>query len=67
MAKRKTGQARPNNSTQDRRLRAAYAKSKAEFSAADLQKFTETEEGVAIERVLAELEASHRKLSRKKS
>lgn len=67
MAKRKAGQARRKNAMQDRRLRAAYDKSKAQFSAADLQKFTETEEGVAIEKVLADLEASHRKLSRKKS
>ena len=67
MAKRKTGPARRKDSMQDRRLRAVYAKSKAEFSAADLQKFTETEEGVGIEKVLAELAASHRKLSRKKS
>ena len=67
MAKRKASEAPRGKTTADRRLRAVYAKSKAQFSAADLQKFTDTEDGIPIEQVLGELEDSHRKLSRKKS
>ncbi len=37
-------------------LAAAYAKVKAEFSAADLQRFTEEDEGILFEDILAELE-----------
>jgi hypothetical protein len=55
---RKSGSA---NNKQDKRLQAIYAKSRAEFSAADLQKFTEVEEGIPFEEVLAELEELHRK------
>jgi hypothetical protein len=67
MAKRKTNSASRSKATEARRLRAIYKESRARFGADDLQKFTEVEEGVAIEKVLAGLEASHRKLSRKRS
>jgi hypothetical protein len=40
---------------------AALAKVKAEFSAADLQRFTEVEDGIPMEQVIAELEEIHRK------
>jgi hypothetical protein len=43
---------------------AAMAKAKAEFSAADLQRFTEVEEDIPMEQVLKELEDVH--LSRAK-
>ena len=48
-------------SSEARRIRAVYAKSKAEFSASDLQRFTEIEEGIPLEQLLAELEAIQRK------
>ena len=41
-----------------------YAAALRAFSAADLQKFTEIEEGVPAEQVLAELEAIYRKETR---
>lgn len=66
MAKRKTNSSSRVKNAEAKRLREIYKESKARFSAADLQKFTEVEEGIAIEKVLADLEASHRKLSRKK-
>ena len=39
---------------------AILAKLKAEFSAADLQRFTEVEEGIALEDVIKELEGIDR-------
>jgi hypothetical protein len=45
---------------------AIYAKLKAEFSAADLQRFTEIDEMIPMEVVLRELEEIHRRtISRK--
>jgi len=41
-------------------LAAAYAKAKAEFSAADLQRFTEEDEGIPFENILAQLEEMDR-------
>jgi hypothetical protein len=41
-------------------LAPIYAKYRAEFSAADLQKYTEVEEGIPAEQVLADMEAIHR-------
>jgi hypothetical protein len=38
-------------------LKQIYAKARREFTAADLQKFTEVEEGIPAEKVLAKLEA----------
>lgn len=45
---------------------AALAKAKAQFSAADLQRFTEVEEGIPMEDVIATLENIQRELSRDK-
>jgi hypothetical protein len=61
MAKRKDDQPRRPRSKEGKRLQAIYAKSRAEFSAGDLQKFTEIEEGILFEKVIAELEEMHRK------
>ena len=48
-------------------LRAIYAKYKKEFSAADLQKYTEIDdEYVSSEQLLAELEAIHRQETEKR-
>jgi hypothetical protein len=46
-------------------LRAIYARVREEFSAADLQRYTEVEEGVPAAQVLAEMEAIHRRVARK--
>ena len=43
-----------------------YAAALRAFSAADLQKFTEVEEGVPAEQVLAELEAIYQEETRKR-
>jgi hypothetical protein len=45
---------------------AAYAKAKAEFTAADLQRFTEEDEGIPMEQVLRELEEIHRQATSRK-
>ncbi len=66
MAKRKPNKPRRSLSNEKRRLQAIYAKSRREFSAADLQKYTVIEKGVPIEKVLAELEATHREFMRKR-
>ncbi len=66
MAKRKPEKARKRPlSKEERRIKAIYAKSRREFSAADLQKFTVIEKGIPIEKVLAEVEARHREYLRK--
>jgi hypothetical protein len=49
----------------DKRLKAVYAKSRAEFTAADLQKFTEVQEGIPFEEIVAELKEMHRKTKSK--
>ena len=43
-------------------LREAYALAKASFTAEDLQKYTEVEEGVPMEEFLEELEEAQRKI-----
>jgi hypothetical protein len=52
----------PPNAT----LRQIYAKYRREFTAADLQQYTEIEDGVPIEQIVAELEAIQRKEMRKR-
>jgi hypothetical protein len=52
----------PKNAT----LRQIYARARAAFTAADLQKYTEIEEGIPMEQVLAELDKVNRRYSRKK-
>ena len=59
MAKREKNKLRPL-SQQDQKLQAIYAKSRREFSAADLQKFTRIEEGICLEEVIAEMEEIQR-------
>ncbi len=68
MAKKKknTNSQRSPNS-KPRNLRAIYAQLRREFTAADLQKFTEIDEGIPIEQVIAEMEEIHRKYSRKRA
>jgi hypothetical protein len=69
MAKRKTkrpSRQQTKESREAKDLQALYARKRKEFSAADLQKYTEIEEGVPAEQVLAEMEEIYRKFSRKR-
>jgi hypothetical protein len=52
---------RPSGAENEPDLQALYAKFRAEFTAAELQKYTEIEEGIPLEEVIAEMEAIHRK------
>jgi hypothetical protein len=47
-------------------LKTIYAKARRAFTAADLQKYTELEEGVPAEQILEELEAVDREEIRKR-
>lgn len=49
----------------DAELQAIYARIRREFSAADLQKYAEIEEGVPAEQVLKEMEEIQRRLRAK--
>jgi hypothetical protein len=46
-------------------LKEAYALAKAAFTAEDLQGYTELDEGVPFEEVLAELEEIHKRFSQR--
>ena len=65
MATRKNDKQRPRTK-EDKELQAIYNRVRREFSAADLQKYTEIEETVPAEQVLAEMEEIHRKIMQKK-
>jgi hypothetical protein len=50
---------RPADFTQElspEQMKEAYALARAAFTAADLQRYTETDEGVPVDEVLAEME-----------
>jgi hypothetical protein len=66
MAKRKPNKPRRKLTKEEQRLKAIYARSRREFSAADLQKYTVIEKGIPIEKVMADLEATHREFMRKR-
>ena len=66
MAKRKNENSKRSSAKPDRGVKALYAKMRREFSAADLQKYTEIEQGVPAAQVLAEMERIHRKSARKR-
>jgi hypothetical protein len=57
---------KPFQAEEDAKLRAIYDKIRREFTAADLQKYTEIEVGIPAEQVLAEMEKIHRQVTRKK-
>jgi hypothetical protein len=48
-------------------LKAIYAAARRAFTAADLQKYTEIEEGIPAQQVLADLEAVDREETQKRS
>jgi hypothetical protein len=67
MANHKNSKSRKASATKEKRLVArVYAKHRREFTAADLQKYTITEDGIPLDQVISECKTIHRK-SRPKS
>jgi hypothetical protein len=66
MAKQKGEKRRPDPAQNDKDLQALYAKMRQQFTAADLQKYTEIEPGIPLEKVIAEMEEIHRQVSQAK-
>ncbi len=66
MAKRKPNKPRRKLSKEEQRLKAIYAKSRREFTAADLQKYTVIEKGIPLEKVIKEMEKIQRNYKPKK-
>jgi hypothetical protein len=66
MAKPKNGRPRPDTKKPEA-LRSIYARVRREFSAADLQRYTEPEPSVPADQLLAELEAIDRSARRRRS
>ena len=66
MSEQKNDKSRRSKAKVDKKLQAIYDKSRREFSAADLQKFTEIEEGIPFQEVIAELEKIHRETTKRK-
>jgi hypothetical protein len=60
MTQRKSAKPPRRGGRKGERLQAVYAKSRREFSAADLQKFTVNEEGIPLENVIAAMEKIQR-------
>jgi hypothetical protein len=67
MAKRKPNKPRRKLSKEEQRLKAIYAKSRREFSAADLQKYTVIEKVIPMEKVIKEMEKIQRNYKPKNS
>lgn len=72
MAKRKPNKGKSNKprkklSKEEQRLKAIYAKSRREFSAADLQKYTVIEKGIPFEKVIKEMEKIQKTYKPKKA
>jgi hypothetical protein len=65
-ATRKSGKTRQKkNDGED--LHPIYSKYRKNFTAADLQKYSEEEEGQPLEQLIVELEAIHKRVARKKT
>jgi hypothetical protein len=67
MANRKNDKPRQPRKKEDKELQAIYDRVRREFSAADLQKYTEIEETVPLDQVIAKMEAIHRKITQTKA
>ena len=67
VAKRKNQNPKGSRSEEDKKLQALYAKMRKNFTAADLQEYTEIDEGVPARKILAEMEEIHRKYQRKRA
>jgi hypothetical protein len=63
MAKRKSEKPQQPPPQDEKELQALYAKMRQQFTAADLQKYTEIEPGIPLEDVIAEMEEIHRQVS----
>ncbi len=69
-ARRRNGRIRILRVKKGDSLKTIYAKARRAFTAADLQKYTEIEEGIPFDQIIAELESIQReemKKRRKKS
>ncbi len=66
MAKRKVDSIRCLRVKKGDNLKTIYAKARRAFTAADLQKYTEIEEGIPAGQILAEMEATHREETEKR-
>ncbi len=60
MSQNSSKDCRPLCPLTEEELRAAYEKAKKDFTAADLQRYTEEEPGIPIEQVLAAMEEIQR-------
>ncbi len=69
MAKKKKNESSKKQSpnAKSRNLRAIYAQLRREFTAADLQKFTELDQRIPFDKVIAEMEEVHRKIVKKRA
>jgi hypothetical protein len=67
MAKRKNEKPRQSQTKKTKELQAIYDRLRRDFTAADLQKYTEVEEGIPLQQVIAELEEIHRNNKRKRA
>jgi hypothetical protein len=67
MPKKKKKKTRQPRVKKDKQLQAIYDRIRREFTAADLKLFTEEDEGIPADDVLDEMEAIHRKLTRKRA
>jgi hypothetical protein len=67
MAKRKNDKPRQSQPKKTKEVQAIYDRVRREFTAADLQKYTEIEEGIPLGQVIAELEALYRKTKQKRA
>ena len=65
-AKTKNGHVRRVRVKPNEDLSAVYARIRRQFTAADLQRYTEIEEGIPAEKVLAEMRSIHREETRKR-
>jgi hypothetical protein len=65
MSRRKNGAVRILRIKKGDSLKKIYDKARRAFTAADLQKYTEIEEGIPAEQVLAKMKALHREITRK--
>jgi hypothetical protein len=66
MAKRKNEKSHLHPPQEDEEREVLYAKMRQQFTAADLQKYTEIEPGVPLENVIAEMEQIHRQTKQSK-
>jgi hypothetical protein len=65
--KKKNTNPRRSPNSKPRNLRAIYAQLRREFTAADLQKFTDLEPSIPFGSVITEMEKIHRRIVKKKA